>query len=220
MGLPMIEPQRCIHGLPPKAKNSLLICALDKIDKICYVVLTYADCHHRVVRGMGFTPFRKGTIPVEFTPGQLREIVGLSVETFRHWKRVLPPFANRRGYAPCFSVGDLLAASILRRLTDNCGVRVGHLKNVSIEISHFCNTSSWPAMEGRILVVDISDGTCRMVRNGSASGQDIAILCPLDPILTELRDELLQSKPLAAQSQLMFPPAVVRSDSQRRGRRA
>jgi len=158
---------------------------------------------------------------VHFTPGQLREIVGLSVETYRHWRRVLPPFLNRRGYAPCFSIGDLLAASILRRLTDNCGVRVGHLKKISAEISRFCNASSWAALEGRMLVVDISGGTCWTVKDQSeARSQDIAISCPLDPILTELRDALLRSQPSAGESQLMFPLTEIGSGSRRRGERA
>jgi hypothetical protein len=64
---------------------------------------------------------------MQFTPGQLRETVGISVETFRHWKRVLPPFAHRKRYVPCFTIGDLLAGRILRSLTEGCGVRVGHL---------------------------------------------------------------------------------------------
>ena len=64
---------------------------------------------------------------MQFTPGQLRETVGISVETFRHWKRVLPPFANRKRYVPSFTIGDLLAGRILRNLTEGCGVRVGHL---------------------------------------------------------------------------------------------
>jgi hypothetical protein len=158
---------------------------------------------------------------VRYTPGQLREIVGLSVETYRHWKRVLPPFLNRRGYAPCFSIGDLLAASVLRRLTDNCGVRVGYLGKISTEISRFCNTSSWATLEGRVLVVDISGGTCRTVKDQSeARSQDIAISCPLDPILAELRDALLRSQPSASESQLMFPPTHVGGDSRRRGARA
>jgi hypothetical protein len=64
---------------------------------------------------------------VQYTPQQVRETVGLSLETYRHWKRVLPPFATKSGRGPCFSIGDLMAASIIHRLTEKAGVRVGHL---------------------------------------------------------------------------------------------
>ena len=156
---------------------------------------------------------------MHFTLGQLRNTLGLSVETYRHWKRVLPPFINRRGYAPCFSIGDLLAASILHRLTNRCGVRVGHLREISTEISRLCNTSSWAALKGRILVVDMLGGTCWMVKDQSeARNHDIAIVCPLDPILAELRNALLGSQPSADQTQLMFPPTEVGSSRGRTGR--
>src|SRR5580700_47480 len=60
-----------------------------------------------IVHILGFTPRWNGTLPLHFTPGQLRETVGLSVETFRHWKRVLPPFFERAGRTPRYLIGDL-----------------------------------------------------------------------------------------------------------------
>jgi hypothetical protein len=158
---------------------------------------------------------------VQFTPGQLRDTIGLSVETYRHWKRVLPPFVDRKGYAPCFSIGDLLAASILRRLTDSCGVRVGRLTEISTEIIRFCNTTSWARLEGRALVIDLLNGTCRIARDPlDTRNGDIATLCPLGPIMAELRDALLRSQPSANQAHLLFRPTEVRSASQRRRSRA
>jgi hypothetical protein len=103
--------------------------------------------------------------PLHFTPGQLRATVGLSVETFRHWKRVLPPFGARKGSSSRFSIGDLLAASVLCRLTDGCGVRVGHLTEISRRIVSLANSSSWAALEGKTLVIDLSNETCRIARD-------------------------------------------------------
>jgi hypothetical protein len=37
-------------------------------------------------------------------------MVGISVETFRHWKQMLPGFAKHGGRAANFSIGDLFAA--------------------------------------------------------------------------------------------------------------
>jgi hypothetical protein len=82
---------------------------------------------------------------LQYSLSQLRETVGLSVETYRHWKRVLPPLADKSGRAPCFSIGDFVAVSILRLLTENAGVRVGHLVDIATEIFQICNASHWAA---------------------------------------------------------------------------
>ena len=99
---------------------------------------------------------------MQFTPGQLREVVGISMETFRHWKRVLPPFAKRKRHTPSFTVGDLLAGRILRRLTEGCGVRVVHLTEVTNEIVSVCNMAVWASLEHKSVLIDLVRGTCRL----------------------------------------------------------
>lgn len=156
---------------------------------------------------------------MQFTLGQLRNAVGLSLETYRHWKRVLPPFIHRKGNVPCFSAGDLLAAGILYRLTDRCGVRVGHLTEISIQIVSFCNASSWAALEGRTLLIDLKNGICRIAANSPHSRTaDVVVLCPLNPVMTDLRDALVRSQPSSSQAQLLFPLTEVGSSRARRHR--
>jgi hypothetical protein len=158
--------------------------------------------------------------PLQFTPSQLRETIGVSVETFRHWKRVLPPFVVRKRSSSRFTIGDLLAASILNRLTNKCGIRVGHLKEVSKKIVSLANSSSWTALEGKTLVIDLPNGTCRIVEDEKNNrNADIAVLCPLEPIMSELRDALLRSQPAANQRQFLFPPTQLERPAQiqRRG---
>jgi hypothetical protein len=157
--------------------------------------------------------------PVQFTPAQLRETVGISVETFRHWKRVLPPFASRQRYIPSFTIGDLLAARILRRLTEDCGIRVGHLTTVSNEIVRVCNTAAWAWLEDKTLVIDLVKGTCRISKgNDEGATADIIIRCAMNPIMRELRDALLRSPPSADQRSLFFPPVEVRREARVRRR--
>lgn len=147
---------------------------------------------------------------MQFTPGQLRETVGISVETFRHWKRVLPPFANRKGYVPSFTIGDLLAARVLRALTESCGIRVGHLLNASEEIFRVCNSSGWTPLESGVLAIDLIEGTCRLVKYGSPlDSADILLRCVMKPILRDLRESLLKFHPSADQHNLLLPPVEV-----------
>jgi hypothetical protein len=144
---------------------------------------------------------------VQFTPGQLRETVGISVETYRHWKRVMPPFADRQGYVAGFSTGDLVAARVLRCLTETFGVRAGHLRVLSVAIVRLCNATPWAKMINRDVVIDPADQTCRLVKHGAESAREKPIIiCPMSPLMIELEGELQRLLPVSDQRQLQFPP--------------
>jgi hypothetical protein len=162
----------------------------------------------------------QGTRPVQLTPGQLRSVIGLSMEAYRHWKRVLPPFVARKGYAPCFSLGDVLAASILQRLTERGGIRVGHLKKVSSDLIRLCNTASWSGLKGRLLIIDLHKGTCQIAKNRlGAPCEDVVVLCPLDPVMDHVRDALQRRQPSLIQGHVPFPLAEIGMGSQMPGGR-
>lgn len=157
---------------------------------------------------------------MKFTVGQLRETVGLSEETFRHWKRVLPPLRSRTGRAATFSVGDLLAAAIFQHLTDHCGVRVGHLASVASKAFELCNSAPWTALDGKLLIIDLSNGECLVARDLSEmTGADALMVCFLTPIIGKLRDTLLKDQIPLAQTRLRFPMVEV-ANEQHTARRA
>ena len=141
------------------------------------------------------------------------------METLRHWKRVLPPFRSRFGRASRFSIGDLLAAGILKRLTDR-GMHVGRLGELSREIVALCNSASWTGFVNNALVIDLLNGTCRLDDDPRLSERpsDVTLLCPLNPIMTELRDALRRSNPNADQHILFFPPVEVERTAHARRR--
>ena len=132
---------------------------------------------------------------VFFTQGQLRETVGLSKEAFRHWKRVVPAFANGRGHAPSFSSGDVLASAILRRLTETVGVRIGHLSEVVSSIFQACNASSWDNLKGKSLIIDLGKGTCKVASKPIHLVGELVVICALAPIIEGLESDLLNSQP-------------------------
>jgi hypothetical protein len=152
---------------------------------------------------------------MQLTQSQVRETTGISVETFRHWKRVLPPFSERRRY----SSGDLLAAGVLHRLTDSCGVRAGHLPEISKSIVEICNANAWASLQSKSLVIDVQRGTCALVKSARALPlQEIVIVCPLGSVIAHIQEELARKEPAVAQRHLHFPPVAVgdaRSQRQR-----
>lgn len=155
---------------------------------------------------------------MQFSQGQLREVLGISVETFRHWKRVLPPFAHRKPYTPGYSMGDVLAAGVLHRLTDRCGVRAGHLAEISKTVVNICNTDAWASLESRALVIDVQGNNCRLVRNpNKVDARDVVIVCPLHQIMQVIQSGLARSQPIPVQRHFPFPPmAVGEARNQRR----
>lgn len=158
---------------------------------------------------------------MQYTVRQIHEIVGLSKETYRHWKKVLPPVAERGGRAPCFTVGDLIAASVLHRLTEVGGVRVGHLSDVASAVFDLCNTTPWTALEGSTLIIDLDRRHCGLEPNLAATKlPDFVLVCRLDPVLEELRGALLRTQADSPQSELRFPPTALRASPDRRRRRA
>jgi hypothetical protein len=157
---------------------------------------------------------------VQFSQRQLRNTLGISVETFRHWKRVLPPFADRKKYTPRFSVGDLLAAGILQRLTDECGIQPRYLPEIARVIVEICNANAWATFEDKSLMVDIPEGTCRLVADTrDHSIPNIVVVCPLNPVMATIRAELARIQPSRAQREFLFSPTAV-GDSRARRRRA
>lgn len=156
---------------------------------------------------------------MQYTQSQVRETVGLSLDTYRHWKRVLPPLATKGGRSACFSIGDLMAASIVHRLTETAGVRVGHLSDVAAEIFEICNSSPWAALVGTTLWVDLEQRTCSVERAPKLhQDANLVLSCRLDPILAQLRDSLLRGQADQSQAELLLPP--VRMPATRRQKRA
>ena len=154
---------------------------------------------------------------MNLTPGQLREVVGLSQDAFRHWKRVLRPLQNRNGYRPCFSPGDLLAVTIIKALQDSAGVSVGALVPSAQSLFALCGRTHWAELERSVLLFEVGKGRLSLVRQGArVSGERvICIHVLLGPLIERVRRWLCAEQPSVHQQYLRFPPVALR-DGQRR----
>ncbi|WP_316214825.1 hypothetical protein [Bradyrhizobium sp. SZCCHNR2035] len=179
-------------------------------NKIRTILLTCEARTRKVLFG-GLPHDSSGWQTVQFTAGQLRETVGVSVEMYRHWKRVLPPFLDRQGYVPTFTIGDLVAARVLRCLTETFGVRAGHLSRLSVDIVRLCNETPWAKLASGDLVIDPEGETCQLARNGGPSVRaKPIILCPMAHLMAELGGALQKRLPVSNQRELQFPPIECR----------
>lgn len=104
-------------------------------------------------------------------------------------------------------------------LTDKYGIRVGHLTDISRKIARLCNTTPWAGLENKVLIIDLLEGECRIAKDQTVvRTANVVILCPLTPIMSELRDALLRSHPLSDQRTLLFSPTNIANDVQLRRR--
>ena len=159
---------------------------------------------------MGVNPNLEDRLSLKLTPGQLREIVGLSQDTFRHWKRSLKPLAARNGYTPCFTPGDLFAVAAVQALVIEAGVRVSAVATIAEELFRFATSTSWAAIERSVIVFDLTAGRIAVLpETNSIRPTSIGIHVPCRPIVAKLRERLLAEQDSELQQLLQFPPAVV-----------
>ncbi len=149
---------------------------------------------------------------VSYTPGQLRSATSIAPETYRHWKKVLTPLRRDKGHSPCFTSGDIIAVSIVQRLSTDFGIRIGALAPIAESLFDFCNSTPWPTLERGKIMVDLKNAKIEFrAELSDYLHDDIMIIVPLRPIVTKLREQLLTAAEADRQSSLPFPLVSVPS---------
>lgn len=150
---------------------------------------------------------------MKLTPGQVREILGLPQETFRHWKSKLPPLANRNGHRPCFTYGDLFAIAVIQTLITQAGVQVSALAPVAEKLFNVCDMQPWAAIEQLSLVIEPAEEHIAFVAEQETPRHSgLAIIVACGPLIAKLRKALLMDQEAVSQETLKFPPTVVASE--------
>ena len=149
---------------------------------------------------------------VRYTPGQMRSAVGISQQTYRHWKKALAPIRREAGHSPCFTAGDLLAVAVLRVLTADFAIRVSALSAIAETLFDDCNAAPWPVLERGKFVVELTSGRLQFLPElDHVPGLVPVLVIPLRPIIKHLRDALLTEGKLHDQELLRFPPTPMPS---------
>jgi hypothetical protein len=91
---------------------------------------------------------------MHLTQGQVREALQIGPETFRHWRKALPPLVDKTGHAPQFSRGDLLALAVVKEWVDVLGMNVGALTRHGNSLFQLCHSQSWKALSLQALYFD------------------------------------------------------------------
>lgn len=143
---------------------------------------------------------------MRLTPGQIRDVVGVPVETFRHWRAALACLPGKSGHAPCFTTGDALGFAVIRQLVEGVGIRISAVAGVGEALFELCNTTPWHVLEASYLLVDIANAKIdQMLALPSHPEASTSIVITLRPIVEALRGHLLPGE-VDPQTSLPFPP--------------
>lgn len=140
----------------------------------------------------------------------MRALTGVSVETFRHWRKAVPYLAAKTGKAARFGFPDLLGLAVTNVLVSALGV---HIAAVSTGVDALF----------RLLIHRpeiMSDGVVAFVTSTTANLHDDsdvalalthpALVVPLAPLIAQIQ-HMLSIMPSPSQAVLPFPPETVRS---------
>lgn len=152
---------------------------------------------------------------MKLSPAQFRDALGISQETLRHWRKVLPIFQGRSGYAPVFTPGDLVAGAVIKTVKDHWGLSVSAFADHSVELGRVCNETPWAVLPTGKLVLSLADRSCEFVSIESHTAPNkLYLTVPLAPIIDHLTHALLKDQQ-QTQKPTYFPPRDVRPDRQK-----
>ena len=142
----------------------------------------------------------------------MRSAVGISQQTYRHWKKALAPIRREAGHSPCFTAGDLLAIAVVRLLTADFAIRVSALSAIAETLFANCNAAPWPVLERGRFVVELTSSRLQFLPElDHVPGLAPVLVIPLRPMIEHLRDAFLTEGKLDGQALLRFPPTPMPS---------
>ena len=143
---------------------------------------------------------------IHYTPGQLRDVLGMPKETLRYWKKELGELIPSKGQRATFSPADLVAVSIIKEVTD-LGLPISRISGVAPEIFRICRHTSWPQLERSVVVLELRVGAVSFETDPHTSFAHPTLQIPLQPLMETLRGLLLSGTD--HQRPLAFPPVTI-----------
>lgn len=151
---------------------------------------------------------------MRFTPAQAIDLVGITVETLRYWKKLMPALANKRGHAPCYTRAEIVGLMVIRQLTKDFKMDVSAVANQSDALFKLCS-AQWALPSRRLLRVTCDGRVTAHEMGTEMDFGEAVIVFPLDKAAQEL-EERLNEQEGSAQLELMgLPPVSVKTKARR-----
>jgi hypothetical protein len=128
-----------------------------------------------------------------FTQAQLLELTGMSAERLRHWRREMPELGGHKGRSPSFTPEELVALSVMQRLTQDIGVPAAQLAPHSSAIFAIFADDPSSIDSGRALC--LSKDSVKLVHLPYEPESDVVALVRTDIIAAKLSARIVLPKP-------------------------
>lgn len=133
------------------------------------------------------------------------DVTGITIQTLRHWRQVLPPLKGRRGRTPCYSAGDLLALKVLDAWAHGLGAKVSRLASSASSLFALCAEEPWARIEQSLVLLDLETDVWALVSlEVDTRCPRGAIVLPIGEYARELSERLIGGR-RTTQKALEFP---------------
>ncbi|MDT8837631.1 MerR family transcriptional regulator [Paraburkholderia fungorum] len=148
---------------------------------------------------------------MNYTSQQVQLAVGIGQETLRYWRKALPPLAQARGHAACFTFSDLLSLKVVHLLVIQGGIAIGVVAGFADALFETCRATAPHSISTRTsLVIRPADGKVERATSFNSSSADaLQILVPLSRCADELLQSLRENGETDPQISLPLPLAPV-----------
>jgi hypothetical protein len=147
-------------------------------------------------------------IAMLYTTGQLRSAFCLSKQQWRSYREALSPLAKDQGRSACFTAADLLATSVVHRVSTSLSIPLSVFTTIAAPLFELCAAWPWPQLERSNLVIDLQSNRVELVDGERRiTGAAVALFVELAPLVAELRQHLLAGA-VDPQRDLTFPPMI------------
>lgn len=150
---------------------------------------------------------------MRFTPSQAIDLIGITAETLRYWKKSMPSLASKRGHAPCYTRAEIVGLIVIRRLVRDFKMDVSVLAAQSEPLFALC-AAQWSQSSRRLLRVACDGHVTTHEALADADFSEAAIVFPLDTAIQELEDRLNDQEG-EVQMELGLPPVSVQTLTRR-----
>lgn len=146
---------------------------------------------------------------MEYSQKQVRSVVGIAQQTLRYWKSLLPPLACKAGKAALFTVGEMLALSVVNQLVHRNKIDVSAITPVAEELFDLCSRPLHFSRHTAVMWIDLGEKELAVVHDPRALPTDRCYLVvPVSQLWIEIREKLTTTDGIGEQKELLPLAAV------------
>lgn len=147
---------------------------------------------------------------MEYTQKQIRSALGLAQQTIRYWKSSLPPLARKSGKTALFTVGEMLALSVVNHLVHDNKMDISALTPVAEELFKLCSRPLLFSRHETVIWIDLKEKTLAIARDSKELPMDrVYLVIPVSQLWQQISEKLTEADGLGEQKELL-PLAAVR----------